>query len=72
MRFSSVQFFLKHDEQSMRKRKLRNLLLLATRVGDESLTHGHGDHVAQFRAWARERYGIELDRREALVLMGAV
>jgi len=32
MKFSSVQFFLKQDEQSMRKRKLRNLLLLATRV----------------------------------------
>jgi hypothetical protein len=32
MRFSTVQFFLKQDEQSMRKRKLRNLLLLATRV----------------------------------------
>src|SRR5688572_9931002 len=32
MKFSSVQFFLKQDEQSMRRRKLRNLLLLATRV----------------------------------------
>jgi hypothetical protein len=32
MRFSSVQFFLKQDEQSMRKRKLRNLLLLSTRL----------------------------------------
>ena len=32
MKFSTVQFFLKQDEQSMRKRKLRNLLLLATRV----------------------------------------
>jgi hypothetical protein len=28
------------------------------------------DHVAQLRTWARERYGVELDRREALVLMG--
>ena len=28
------------------------------------------DHVAQFRTWARERYGVEFDRREALVLMG--
>ena len=32
MKFSTVQFFLKQDEQSMRRRKLRNLLLLATRV----------------------------------------
>ncbi len=32
MRFSTVQFFVKKDEQSMRKRKLRNLLLLAVRV----------------------------------------
>lgn len=32
MRFSTIQFFLKQDEQSMRRRKLRNLLLLATRV----------------------------------------
>ena len=32
MKFSSIQFFLKQDEQSMRRRKLRNLLLLATRV----------------------------------------
>ncbi|HEV8542529.1 MAG TPA: BatA and WFA domain-containing protein, partial [Verrucomicrobiae bacterium] len=32
MRFSTVQFFVKRDEQSMRKRKLRNLLLLAMRV----------------------------------------
>ncbi len=32
MKFSSIQFFLKHDEQSMRRRRLRNLLLLATRV----------------------------------------
>src|SRR5688500_12195611 len=32
MKFSTVQFFVKQDEQSMRKRKLRNLLLLATRV----------------------------------------
>src|SRR5687768_9882890 len=32
MRFSTLQFFLKQDEQSMRRRKLRNLLLLATRV----------------------------------------
>jgi hypothetical protein len=31
LRFSTIQFFLKQDEQSMRKRKLRNLLLLATR-----------------------------------------
>ncbi len=29
------------------------------------------NHVAQFREWARQRYGIELDRREALVLMGS-
>src|SRR5947209_484688 len=32
MRFSTVQFFVKKDEQSMRKRKLRNLLLLSLRV----------------------------------------
>lgn len=32
MKFSTIQFFLKQDEQSMRRRKLRNLLLLATRV----------------------------------------
>ncbi len=32
MRFSTVQFFIKKDEQSMRKRKLRNLLLLSLRV----------------------------------------
>lgn len=32
MRFSTVQFFVKKDEQSLRKRKLRNLFLLATRV----------------------------------------
>ena len=32
LRFSTVQFFIKQDEQSMRRRKLRNLLLLATRV----------------------------------------
>jgi hypothetical protein len=32
LRFSTVQFFIKKDEQSMRKRKLRNLLLLALRV----------------------------------------
>ena len=28
------------------------------------------DHVAQFREWAQHRYGVKLDRREALVLMG--
>src|ERR1051325_2797973 len=32
LRFSTIQFFVKKDEQSMRKRKLRNLLLLATRI----------------------------------------
>lgn len=32
LRFSTIQFFQKQDEQSMRKRKLRNLLLLLTRV----------------------------------------
>ncbi len=32
MRFSTVQFFVKRDEQSMRKRKLRNLFLLSLRV----------------------------------------
>lgn len=32
MRFSTVQFFVQKDEQSMRKRKLRNLLLLSLRV----------------------------------------
>jgi hypothetical protein len=32
LRFSTVQFFVKKDEQSMRKRKLRNLLLLSLRV----------------------------------------
>ena len=32
LRFSTIQFFVKKDEQSMRKRKLRNLLLLAARV----------------------------------------
>src|SRR4030095_15912917 len=31
-RFSTVQFFLKQDEQSTQKRKLRNLLLLAMRL----------------------------------------
>lgn len=32
LRFSTLQFFVKQDEQSMRKRKLRNWLLLAARV----------------------------------------
>jgi hypothetical protein len=32
LRFSTIQFFVKRDEQSMRKRKLRNLLLLTARV----------------------------------------
>mgnify|MGYP003575076974 CR=1 FL=1 len=32
LRFSTIQFFIKQDEQLMRRRKLRNLLLLATRV----------------------------------------
>lgn len=32
LRFSTLQFFVRQDEQSMRKRKLRNLLLLAARV----------------------------------------
>lgn len=32
MKFSTVQFFAKQDEQSIRRRKLRNLFLLATRV----------------------------------------
>jgi hypothetical protein len=32
VRFSTIQFFVKRDEQSMRKRKLRNLLLLSARV----------------------------------------
>ncbi|HVY68880.1 MAG TPA: BatA and WFA domain-containing protein [Verrucomicrobiae bacterium] len=31
LRFSTSQFFVKQDEQSMRKRKLRNLFLLAAR-----------------------------------------
>src|SRR5580765_4179381 len=30
--FSTVQFFQKHDEQSSRRRKLRNWLLLALRL----------------------------------------
>ncbi|HTG43300.1 MAG TPA: BatA and WFA domain-containing protein, partial [Verrucomicrobiae bacterium] len=32
LRFSTIQFFVKKDEQSTRKRKLRNLFLLALRV----------------------------------------
>src|SRR4051812_38623977 len=32
LRFSTVQFFVKKDEQSIRKRKLRNLLLLVSRL----------------------------------------
>jgi hypothetical protein len=32
LRFSTIQFFLKHDEQSSKRRKLRNWLLLAVRL----------------------------------------
>src|SRR5215472_3696586 len=32
LRFSTIQFFLKQDEQSSRRRKLRNWLLLALRL----------------------------------------
>ena len=32
LRFSTIQFFVKKDERSMRKRKLRNLLLLTARI----------------------------------------
>lgn len=32
LRFSTLQFFLRHDEQATRRRKLRNWLLLAVRV----------------------------------------
>src|SRR6184192_1288555 len=32
LRFSTIQFFVKRDEQSSRKRKLRNLFLLAARL----------------------------------------
>lgn len=32
LRFSTIQFFIKKDEQAMRKRKLRHFLLLAMRV----------------------------------------
>jgi hypothetical protein len=32
LRFSTVQFFVKHDEQSSQRRKLRNWLLLALRL----------------------------------------
>ena len=28
------------------------------------------DHVAQLQSWARQRYGVELDREQSLVLMG--
>src|SRR4051812_5602493 len=32
LRFSTIQFFVKKDEQSSRKRKLRNLFLLSMRL----------------------------------------
>src|SRR6187200_1506358 len=32
LRFSTLQFFLKQDEQSTRRRKFRNWLLLAVRI----------------------------------------
>src|SRR5438105_2740360 len=32
LRFSTLQFFLRHDEHSSQRRKLRNLLLLAVRL----------------------------------------
>src|SRR5437899_1859908 len=32
LRFSTIQFFQKHDEQSSRRRKLRNWLLLSLRL----------------------------------------
>src|SRR5437879_7623545 len=32
LRFSTLQFFMRHDEHSSQRRKLRNLLLLAVRL----------------------------------------
>src|SRR5580692_2741099 len=32
LRFSTIQFFLKRDEKSLQRRKLRNLILLALRL----------------------------------------
>ena len=55
MRFSTVQFFIKKDEQSMRKRKLRNLLLLSLPRLWRGLTTGNAAEPGQEPATPQQR-----------------